>query len=755
MSLSGTSGGHSPYLTGKPTSIPFGRSDLLDKTAQLLEVSGCPGLVLHGERRMGKTSLLQATRQHLSHSGTVTAFLDLMPRATKPFSQVVFELSHRLCVELGVPPPARDQFDSEGQYFHEHFLPSIERHVPRRGALFLLDEFDAIATALPNTAGGQLCSYLLTHLNGRHNIRLIVVLGRPPDDTPLASARALGALARIHVSFLSPEANDLVVRQSELDHTLTWTDDAVTAVWKWTRGHPYLTQLICHEVWQYVHSWSTAPTPLADFHAVHEMLNGAQEQAAGSLFARTWDALPATERLVLSAVAASTPVANDVDFLLETLQHTEVRAGELAAAVEHLKARELLSPDEPTPTLAVPLFARWVTATWPLEAVKRTIQQIEPFADQLYRVAKKYYVDRAFPACEDALRKALAVRPSHYHARLMLGVVLADTHRATEAMRHLEEVAQFEDPTTIPDLTRAFLQVAKQQDGDGRIATYERVLAIDPSHEYSLAARARLLEGKAKKALRENRYEEAEATFRRLDVTDAAEKVSALRTQRRDLREAMNAARRCEAAGRWAEAVDIYRRLSSMWPDEEGLARSLARAVQEDSLQDLYARGISALRRKELQTARSVFNRIIEIAPQYREAVPYFLEAVRGVPLSELTAYAGALRFLRQAAPMPGKPSVGLPPEDRARNVFSGLPAGIQDGGRQLALNSLTALVGGTVIGGLLFILSLAGWFVISAVDYRSLTPGIYRTAVLRAAVVAAVGAVLCVWQVFRRRLNR
>jgi hypothetical protein len=150
-----------PYIAGNPISSPngfFGRDDIFQAVMQVLRHPQSNAIVLYGQRRTGKTSvLLQLERQLVSTGEFVPVYFDLQDKADKPLGDVLYELAQRIAGVVGQAAPERALFDDEGSYFRQSFLPQAAA----QGKLVLLfDEFDVLDSPQQSKAGQTFFPYL-------------------------------------------------------------------------------------------------------------------------------------------------------------------------------------------------------------------------------------------------------------------------------------------------------------------------------------------------------------------------------------------------------------------------------------------------------------------------------------------------------------------------------------------------------------------------------------------------------------------
>jgi AAA+ ATPase superfamily predicted ATPase len=116
-----------PYIAGKALGDErgfFGREDIFQLVETTLSSTDQNALVLFGQRRIGKTSILLQLRRRLPPPPFRTIYFDLMDQARKPLSTVLYELAATIAAEFNLPSPAEGDF-ARGDYFRENFLPSL------------------------------------------------------------------------------------------------------------------------------------------------------------------------------------------------------------------------------------------------------------------------------------------------------------------------------------------------------------------------------------------------------------------------------------------------------------------------------------------------------------------------------------------------------------------------------------------------------------------------------------------------------
>ncbi|MCP4105154.1 MAG: ATP-binding protein [Desulfobacteraceae bacterium] len=143
-----------PYIAGNPVGggeAFIGRADVL---RDVLKSPHENGMVLYGQRRIGKTSVLQELTASLPQKGPYApVYFDLQDKAALPLDQVLRQLAEQISYKLDISPldKLNDDFPTA---FQKEFLPYVLSKLPEKTALMLLfDEFDVLDSPTQKQAG--------------------------------------------------------------------------------------------------------------------------------------------------------------------------------------------------------------------------------------------------------------------------------------------------------------------------------------------------------------------------------------------------------------------------------------------------------------------------------------------------------------------------------------------------------------------------------------------------------------------------
>ncbi|MEZ4644981.1 MAG: ATP-binding protein [Chloroflexota bacterium] len=250
----------SPYVIGVPLTeqqeIFIGRVDISARIEQLLLDRRQPPLLLYGQRRVGKTSLLNNLGRLLP-STTVPLFVDLQGPASQARDDAGFlynvargmirsALRQR---DITLPPIDRERLQDDPYTQFDEWLDEIETALGGQRALLMLDEFEVLAGALlKKRFDTDAVLGMLRHII-QHRTRFKVLLsGSHTLDEFQQWAGYLINVQVIHIGYLQADEARQLIAHPVRDFALRYEPEAVERVLALTRGHPFLVQLLCAEV---------------------------------------------------------------------------------------------------------------------------------------------------------------------------------------------------------------------------------------------------------------------------------------------------------------------------------------------------------------------------------------------------------------------------------------------------------------------------------------------------------------------------
>lgn len=250
----------SPYIIGVPLTkqqeIFIGRTDISARLEQLLLDRRRPPLLLYGQRRMGKTSLLNNLGRLLP-SSIIPLFVDLQGPASRASDHAGFLYniargmvdSARRQRNLELFPLTREALASDPFTEFDEWLDRVEQALGEHTALLAFDEFEVLYSALVEGRFSETAVLgMLRHLIQHRPCFKVLLAGSHTLDELQRWASYLINLQVLHISYLSEaEAYQLIERPVK-DFVLCYEPDASQRVLNLTRGHSFLVQLLCAEI---------------------------------------------------------------------------------------------------------------------------------------------------------------------------------------------------------------------------------------------------------------------------------------------------------------------------------------------------------------------------------------------------------------------------------------------------------------------------------------------------------------------------
>ena len=346
-----------PYIAGSPitgTEMFYGRGDVFSFIKRnLTGLHRDTPIVLYGQRRTGKTSVLYQLHRHLGpryrcvfidlHGLSLDGVGNLLHGIANTVSRSL-QRDHQLTVEV----PDRSLFLADPRSaFETRFLDEVWSALGDDHLVLMVDEAVRLHEEVQAGRLDREIFEFLRHLM-QHFTRLnfIFSLGSGLEEMAKDYAFLFSVSLYRRISFLEPAAaRELITRPVRGHYEVT--PQAVTKILQVTSGHPYYTQLVCHCMFD---AWSRAPKPVMDAADVEAVLAEAIELGSANL-TYVWEDSAPEEKALMAGVAAAMrhgtgPVI--VDTALDAWHELGVRLPEreVARALRSLTSREVLTGDQ-------------------------------------------------------------------------------------------------------------------------------------------------------------------------------------------------------------------------------------------------------------------------------------------------------------------------------------------------------------------------------------------------------------------------
>ncbi|MCP4345427.1 MAG: tetratricopeptide repeat protein [Desulfobacterales bacterium] len=647
-----------PYIAGNPvggTKNFIGREKLIDGVCRILENPNTNVVVLYGQRRIGKTSILQELVHQMPKKGSyLPVYFDLQDKAAWSLERILSDLSLTIAdnIKFQISPDARITPDE----FQSRFLPDILDMLPANTSLVLLfDEFDVLDNPRDDQSTATFFPYLRQLMKfDQQRLQFVFVIGRRFDELTTLMLQVFKEVESHQlVSLINKADMNQVARLSEQDGSVIWTVEALERLWELTHGHPFLIQQLCSVIWdsqQYEENTTDSSNKRNGVfqETVDDAVPETLARSANSL-QWIWDGLPPEARIVASALAEAGPGSISQDKLEETLANSGVHViiGDLKTAPEELKKWDLLGQDDKKDKddkkdnayyFRVELVRCWLVKNKPLSRVKMEMEQTLPLASSLYETGQGFYHAGQLDNAVNQLEQAIRINPNHLNARLLLAEIYLARGNISEALSMSEMAYDYDQPASRSIYVRSLLALAESlsQTPKEQFDVCERILKIDPRQPLTLKKQKELAVKFGNEALNNENFDAALEMF---EIAGDEERISQTRELilQHELDQQIEKINQYKKVGDWDNVISIYKQLSDKYPQKKPWEEWIKQAEHQKNLEMMYKQAEQKFKTGHKEEATQILGRIIAENPNYTQAKELMAKAL---PQKSLFFYA-------------------------------------------------------------------------------------------------------------------
>ncbi len=638
-----------PYIAGSALRASegfFGRQDILNWVSSELMSIHTNSLVLYGQRRVGKTTILMQLCRYLPSRNFFPIYFDLQYHASDSLDKVLSDLAEAVADavsdelkknnasivsgELNVHKA--EDFDNAGKYFRSTFLPDLYRVLDKDcRPVFLFDEFDVLdrgeITVDRTKASQALFPFLRSIMSSDDRPAFIFVVGRRTEDLRVDFNQMFKTSLSKEVWVLDRQSAETLIRQAEKNKTLTFTQQAIDRILQLTNNHAYFTQLICQRIWQHFNESGFSSIPNVSEDDVTAIIPDALG-TSDNVLQWVWDGLSPAEKIYAAALAEISeegqPIREDQVIKVLAEHAARLRSREVELAPQDLVTRHVLVLTENKEyRFAVELFRRWVKQYGKLRSVVDEMDRVDPLAQRLFQIGDEFYQKKEWSEAVRFLQDALLQNSAHFRANLLLAETYLEMGQVEESIKQFEIAYSLDSGDTKYALARALTSLAREKEKNGyfeeAIAACDRALEISPSERQIHEMRRSLFEKTGEEALKNDNLEAALQAFEMAGNTEKIEKIRG-EFLRKNLKKLETDAETFVKQMAWDKAIVVINQLIEKTPDQPGKEKwkeSLAACEEEEKLSNLFTLGIGALTRKDWEQAKKAFSGVIYIRPDY------------------------------------------------------------------------------------------------------------------------------------------
>jgi photosystem II stability/assembly factor-like uncharacterized protein len=350
-------------------------------------------LVIHGQRRVGKTSVLKQLPNRLPDN-YLPLFIDLQGRVNTTLGRFLWWFARLIAnfvkEQTGkeIKLPERDAFKKNPDQFESSFIPEVTEALGEQRLLLTFDEFDSLENSGEQDSLALPLMEILQQLMVNENLNFIFSIGSAGKKIESSEASYTAFFKQgLHrkVSFLGEDdTHSLIV--DPVKGIVDYQPKAIQRIADVTSGHPYYVQLVCHELFsdcQKTDSWKVTEKQ------VNALLPSIVERGTVNL-KFIWDESSAMEKWIM-ALLAKNPGAK-VAKLEEELRKEKVRfsSQDVANALLQLHERDVIRKDN---SFLIHLFDLWLEENRPMEFVRQELEA-EKLSDLLTKTEQMEKLER-------------------------------------------------------------------------------------------------------------------------------------------------------------------------------------------------------------------------------------------------------------------------------------------------------------------------------------------------------------------------
>jgi hypothetical protein len=365
---------YTPGLPLRPGSLTFvGRDDVFkfirQNAATLVRRSI---LVLVGERRTGKTSILQQLPARLNDARYVPVYVDgnglgIDPGIGNFFMTLAEDIVDALRRE-GISIERitlQDLGDSPQHYFERTFMPRVRSAIGDRTLLLTIDEFEELGARVRSGALPDAVFPALRHLMQHGQQLAFIFAGTHKIEEMIGGYWSVlfNVATYRRVSFLSRDAVIRLITEPVRESGMRYDNLALEEILRLTAGHPFFTQLLCNIL---VNQCNDNERNYVTIQGVRRAQDELLEAGQAHL-TYIWQTSAQEARLCLAALAdlrsrmdqlTAAAIANRLGDFQVTMD-----PGQIAQTMDALKAREIVREIMGNPVtydLTAQLYRHWL-----------------------------------------------------------------------------------------------------------------------------------------------------------------------------------------------------------------------------------------------------------------------------------------------------------------------------------------------------------------------------------------------------------
>jgi hypothetical protein len=229
--------------------------------------------------------------------------------------------------------------------FEHRFLPNLRTAIGERHLLLMLDEFEELEAAANKGLIDVSVFGFLRHLVQHHDWLSMILCGTHRMEELAADywKELFNISLYKHVGFLERAEAMRLVQEPVARYNMRYDDLVLDKMWRVTAGHPYLLQLLCHNLVRHHNQHKRNYITIADLNAALDDILTTGEAHFSYLWTQSTD----SERLILTALCRMIPITGQTtavhvsDYLIAQ-RNFQMSRHLISETLERLANRDIL-----------------------------------------------------------------------------------------------------------------------------------------------------------------------------------------------------------------------------------------------------------------------------------------------------------------------------------------------------------------------------------------------------------------------------
>jgi outer membrane protein assembly factor BamB len=298
-----------PYSTGTPaydSDLFYGREHDMALLKDNLTRDVKSVVVLYGQRRSGKTSLLVQLVNFFSLEAHIAVMLDMQAVSYRAsIENVLRRVAHSIeqamrRKDLVVAAPELDDFKDDPIYTFNAFLDQIEERLAGRKLILLIDEFEVLEEqVLKGQLQPEIFEYLRDIVQHRQNINFLFSgTHKITEHTQWYHSVFFNIALHHRLTRLPAEAAEALIQKPVAGY-LEYEPLTIQKIRRLTADQPYLIHLICRAIVDYCNARHKTYVTVNDVNIIHDQVM----RTGRHHFEWLWEQIKPQERVLVAVIA--------------------------------------------------------------------------------------------------------------------------------------------------------------------------------------------------------------------------------------------------------------------------------------------------------------------------------------------------------------------------------------------------------------------------------------------------------------------